>query len=658
MLVAVGVSLVGLALAASLVYDDFHPTVDHVVYEAQARALLDGSLTLPSDDPGGPLVFTATRGDGLVPKYLPGTAVLGAASHAVVGTFGLASVAAIVLLVVAVGGVARRVGLGPWGAALAGAAAGLSPMVLALDTRLLSYVPGVALGATSLWVVLAAVDQERLRLLVVAGAVLGATLFFRQLEAVAWGLVIVGWLAVTSRSRRWHGGGPRSTDEPFGQAHPGAGHIDDAALPTAPGRQRREPWDAALAFAAGAAPAIVAVVVTTWVLTGSPLRPPFVFVSPDDGPGFGLRRALDTDPFMGFDLLGGLWAAVVGAGLLLPWTAVGSALAVGAAVAVWRFGSNPAVVLLVALGAVVPLAYAVQWSHKNALRGGHYDAVGPFYLLWVVPPLAVLGLLGLRAVRPRLLVGALVVGALAVQATVLWAPVSRQLQLADAWAAFDAELSATEKPALVLLESRHRGKPFDDVASDSGSVVAVPAEDPGPIFDAVERWPGRHTFVALTELESVEGRDVSVPQLHEVAVSAWATAHEGRVAVGCAGAPRGAAAEVVLRPTGDIANPPTGATTVPCGSVVALSVRADEVVLVVEGEPRGRVELAEGATSVSLCAGDPTSPARRAACRRVAVQREGDRTRWVLPGRLDADAGIRGVRDLVGAIEATTTSRR
>jgi hypothetical protein len=615
----VGASLVALALVAGAVYGDFHPIVDHVVYEAQVEALRDGSLTLPvpSED-AGPLVFTTVRGDEVVAKYLPGTAALGVVSDTVVGSpWALAAAGSLVLLVVATAGLARGAGLGAWGRAGAAAAVGLSPVVLALDSRLLSYVPGLAVAVTATWLAVEGVRRDRVVWFLAAGAALGLTLFFRQLEVVAWGAVLVAWLV-------W------SATRPVGQ-EPAKGW---------PAGARR-----AGMVALGGLPLVVGVLVVSWGITGSPTRLPFVVVSPDDGPGFGLRRALDTDPFQSFDFVGAVRAAGSGLSFLLPWTAAGAALVVGAALALRRAVRTPVVLLLVGLAAVVPAAYLFQWSHKNALRGGHYDAVGPFYLLFMVPPLAILGVLGLRSMRRRGLAVGLVVAAIVLQSVVLWSPLARQREVAEAWASFSDEVSALPPGTLVLVDSPYRGKPFVDLETIAAQEVAA-AADPARTFAALDRHDGWFAVVATTDLATVEGRQVLLPSLGDVVVTPWATVQRARMAVGCGGHPD---ATVVLSVAGV-----DGAALACPAPGVELELDGDGLELRTAGEVLARAPVPEGPSWAAVCARVEPAPADGRApgsvCRRLAVERAGTEVRWVLPGRLDADAGVRGLDEVLGAV--------
>jgi hypothetical protein len=616
----VGASLVALALVASVVYGDFHPIVDHVVYEAQAEALRDRSLTLPvPSEEAGPLVFTTVRGDEVVAKYLPGTAALGVVSDAVVGSpWALAAAGSLALLVVATSALARGAGLGAWGRAGAAAAVGLSPVVLALDSRLLSYVPGLALAVTATCLAVEGVRRDRTAWFLAAGAVLGLTLFFRQLEVVAWGVVLVAWLV-------W------SATRPFEDEH-------------------ARGWPAGVRragmVALGGLPLVVGVLVVSWGITGSPVRLPFVVVSPDDGPGFGLRRALDTDPFQSFDFVGALRAAGSGSWFLLPWTAAGAALVVGAALALRRSVRTPVVVLLVGLAAVVPVAYLFQWSHKNALRGGHYDAVGPFYLLFVVPPLAILGLLGLRSMRRRGLAVALVLAAIVLQSVVLWNPLARQQDVAEAWASFSDEVSALPPGTLVLVDSPYRGKPFDDLGATSAHQVAA-AADPARMFAALDRHDGGFAVEATTDLATVEGREVLLPALGEVVVTPWEAVQRARMAVECGGHTD---ATVVLSVAGV-----DGAPLACPAPVVELELDGDGLRLRTDDGVLAGAPVPEGPSWAAVCIRlEPAAAAGRppgSVCRRLAVERVGSEVRWVLPGRLDADAGVRGLDDLVGAVQ-------
>lgn len=610
--IAAAISVLALFAVVRLVYGDFHPVVDQVVYRAQAEALRDGSLTLPLDPDGGTLVFTAVRGDTAVAKYLPGTAAIGAASLVVTGSSGLATAAALVLLVVAVGGLGSAAGLSPRARALAALAVGLSPTVLALDARLLSYVPSLALATAAAWAVVASVRRPGWWPALVGGLLLGAALWFRQLEVVAWGAVLVVWLAWAS-----------------GRARVAAARI--------------------AALVIGVVPSLIGIVLYDRAVTGGALTLPFAFVSPDDTPGFGLRRALPSDPYVPFTLVGGLRAAVSGLWTLLPWTAVGLALGVGAVVALRRGVRTRVTPLLVGLALVVPVAFVLQWSHKNALRGGHYDGVGPFYLVYVLPPLAVLGVAGLRTVRDRRVVAGVLVAAVAVQGLLLWAPLGRQLELQRDWAGFDREVEALGDAGLVLVDAPYLGQPFERLVPGLAppGLVVTPAPTPAATFAALDRWPARRPVLAVTDLASVRGRQVPVPAVVPLVAPGAEGTLEGGFAVGCGPLATGSEVDVLV---GDAGAP------VACGSTgVRMALRPGRLELDAGDRHLFGVDIPQGASSIDVCVRLPGGGAQETACRHVPVLVAGDRVRWVLPGRTDPDAAVRGLADLVGPALAAAT---
>jgi hypothetical protein len=616
-IVAAVLSVVALVVVANVVYGSFHPSIDQATYAAQADALRDGHLTIP-DTGGLPLVFTAPTDEGLVAKYLPGTAALGAVSEAVGAGTWLATGASLVLVVVATSGIAAEAGLGPRSRALAGLLVGLSPCILALDARLLSYVPGVAVATAAVWIVLAGVRLGRTGLIAVAGLVLGAALMVRQLEVVTWVVVLVAWLAVTAGSRA-------------------------VAL-------RR-----AGALVAAIVPGVVLVALYDLAVTGSAGRLPYVLVSPDDGPGFGLRRALVTDPYFDFDLVGGVRALTSSPGLLVTWIALGPLVALGALLALRRPARPRIVALLVGLAVSVPLVFVVQWSHKNALRGGHYDTIGPFYLLFAVPPLVVLGVVGWRAVArrwPTWVRAALVVACVAVQVGLLWSPLQRQLELDDAWERFDREVAALgeDGPALVLVEEAQRRAQFPEL-SIGGEAVAVSVPSVPDALAVLDGTPGRDVRLATQQIQLIDGRLLPVPRLDPVEVARVGPGSgavlELRAAIGCPdpGAGVGAAAVIV-----HLGGEP--AATVDCGAgdEVALFVGTDAVELRADGVTQARAALPEGPSSVALCAAPTGLDDPPTACRHLAVSRAADATTVLLPGQLDADAAVKGMGDVVGPL--------
>jgi len=406
---AVVVCLVVLAVWTEAFYDDGHPVTDHAAYEEQAEQLRDGRLFAPADAEMVPfaLQFTAPTADGRVFKYLPGTAALGAVSLTLTGGVGAAQYAALALLIVATAGAAAVLGWSPRRRAVAALLVGASPVVLSTDAVLLSYVPALALLTVALWLVLTATltrasDRRTLVLLGAAGLVIGASLLVRQIEVLAWLLVLCGWCALR------------------------------------PGPAPRRRVEQVLALGLGIVPGLVLVLAFNNHVTGDALRLPFTVVSPDDGLGWGLRRVLPDDNFERFRLVDGLRTIPRATFDLLMWTLLGPALAVGAAVALWVRRRSPAHWLLAALAASAPVAFLFHWANAHAIWAQFYMSVGPFYYLPCVPPLVLLGVEGLSRL-PRRAVLAGVAIALAAQTLFLAA------HLHD-WVDRDETVVATEAP--------------------------------------------------------------------------------------------------------------------------------------------------------------------------------------------------------------------
>jgi hypothetical protein len=353
-------------------YGRHHPVVDHIAYTEQAEQLLDGNLTIPDDAdvPNTARRLSTPGEDGRVVKYLPGTAAIGAASIWLTGDDGLGRALTLVLLVVATAGVAEVMGWSPGRRALAGLLVGASPMVLSVDAVLLSYVPTVALCTTALWLVLLATvrpgsNRRAVVLLASAGLVLGLTFLVRQIEVLAWLLVLCAWCTLRA--------GP-----PIGRRVAQIG-----------------------ALLGGIIPGLLLVLLVNRLVTGDAFDLPFTVVSPEDGIGWGLRRVLPTDPLQHFSLLDGVRTTPRATFDLLMWTLVGPALAVGAVVAVWLGRRDPLRWLLAALAAAVPVAYLFHWANAHAVWARFYMSTGAFYYLACVPPLVLLGIDGLSRLPRR-----------------------------------------------------------------------------------------------------------------------------------------------------------------------------------------------------------------------------------------------------------------
>ena len=391
-------------------FREHHPVIDHVAYREQSEQLLDGHLAMPldADAPQWAVRFTAVTDNGRVFKYLPGTAVLGAASIGLTGDVGLGLAVSLALLMVATSGVAARLGWRPLRRGVAAFLVGASPVVLSNGTVLLSYIPALALMTTALWLVLLAtgtgeetldlttgdatgvddqhtdghVDRRALLLLAGAGLLLGLALLVRQIEIVAWTAVLAGWCLLR---------------------------------PGVAGRTRVL-RTAALLLAT--LPGVALVLVVNRHVTGSVFEFPFTLVSPDDGVGWGLRRVLPTDALERFGPVDGLRTTPRATFDLVMWTLAGPALAVGAAITLWTRRRSPVRWLLAVLAAVIPLAFVFHWANAHAVRAGFYMSVGPFYYLACVPPLVLLGVEGLARIPRRPLVAGLAV-VLALQALFL-----------------------------------------------------------------------------------------------------------------------------------------------------------------------------------------------------------------------------------------------
>ena len=366
---AIPVAVAGLALlsavAAVLLSDTVFPHLsvdnDEPIYRLHADALAHGELFVPA--PPIPDAYrpwlAAIRGDHYVLKYSFLYPALLAASEVVSGGSWLA-------LGLVAGGVVTMTWLlaleilqDPKQALLAAALVALSPVVLVQSALLLSYMPTLLLLLTFAWGVLRGVSTGRHRVLVLAGLAWGLAFAMRPYDALLFGAPIVLW--VTFRRS-----GPRPSVR------------------------------AMLAFAAPTTVGVACLLAWNHASTGSPLRLPFAVLEPDDTLGFGVRRLYPTDTDHHFGLGEGL-SGIVRHGLLLAWWVAGGAvLLVLAVAAVVRPSARGAARCLAVTAILLPLGYVAFWGPWNAsVLWGGTRYVGPFYLLPVVVPLAVLGARGL-----------------------------------------------------------------------------------------------------------------------------------------------------------------------------------------------------------------------------------------------------------------------
>jgi hypothetical protein len=222
-----------------------------------------------------------------------------------------------------------------------------------------------------------------------AGLALGAVALVRPLDAVLFGLPVIGLVRARSRSRS---------------------HSRDGATSM--------PVLLACVLA-GVAPFVAATLWYNWRATGSALSFPNMAGDPLNTFGFGDRRLVVTEPRVRYDLGDALGA--LGANLqAVPSWLFGGAVTIGFAMIGAVTAKRAERTALIVLALVFPVAYISWWATKLAADGA-LNGLGPHYYLPSFVPLVVLGALGcVRALeRSRAVVA--VVCAAALVAPTAWA---------------------------------------------------------------------------------------------------------------------------------------------------------------------------------------------------------------------------------------------
>ncbi|MGE0796075.1 MAG: glycosyltransferase family 39 protein [Acidimicrobiia bacterium] len=382
----------GLALALSLtVFAHFSSDHDEPVYVYQSEVLRSGHLTVPAatHDPFFRPWLHGERDGRLFSVFPPVWPALLAASRAVVGTergmLAVDAAAAVVLAYLFTYELLRR-------RAPAVVVAGLlavSPFFLVLAGTRLSYTMALVLDLGFGWSLLRAHRTGRWPWYVAAGAWWGVLAFARPLDAVMFGSVAAGALAVAAL---------RSPGPP-----PGSG------LRRGPGtRLRRLVAPAGLA-AAGAAPPLLVGALYNTAVAGGPLRFPLSAAGGDNAYGFGLRQLAPGSPIVDFQP-SDAWRALTHNLWFLPRWSPGSFLIVAVAAAglvlLVREGRRGTALLLLATAAVVPLGNFPYWGNVFVVMGKRI--LGPHYYLTMLIPLlalAAVALVGLFRRSPLALGG-------------------------------------------------------------------------------------------------------------------------------------------------------------------------------------------------------------------------------------------------------------
>lgn len=359
-LLAVAAALASLAVQYRVV-PLLSGNLDEGAYLFQAQMLLDGRVTLSGERYGAFFRpwLTGEHDGRIFFEYQVGFAALLAGAERVLGSMrlGLAAVAA--WNVVAVYGFARAL----WGdrrtALWAACLVGASPMVILHSGLFLTYVATLAALASAAWAALVAVERSSVGHVALAGAALGVALLIRPLDA----LLVAPALAALVLSRA---------------------------------RAAGAEWTRLAGWAGVACLAIVpALLATAWYnarTTGSPTQFPNMAADPLNRFGFGVRRLVEEEPAIRYELSHALGALRRNLWAVPSWSLGGPLLLLLAGWGVTRRGLGIERVVVVAIGLAFPAAYFFWWATRLSAAGAT-NGIGPHYY---VPTFLALGLLAAR----------------------------------------------------------------------------------------------------------------------------------------------------------------------------------------------------------------------------------------------------------------------
>ncbi|MGH9025955.1 MAG: glycosyltransferase family 39 protein [Acidimicrobiia bacterium] len=451
---------------------------DEPIYVVGADLIRDGELTLPIDQADLFRPWASGVRDGhVVLKYPPVWPAVLAVSDLVTTSpragVALTAAAAAVLayLLVVELGATRRAGI------VAAGLLALSPIVVLQSGTMLPYLFLLALVLAAYYLVLRGVRRGRAAWLAAGGAVLGAAFFARPFDAV---------LAAI----------------PLG------------VLVLAKERLGRQAWLRLGWIALGAAPLLVLTLAYNAYAMGDPLSFPFSVTGPDDRLGFG-RRGVFASNTTHYTVRAAAQATWDNLSALPRWV-FGGALTIGLAV----LGLVRSRILdgrkwaVAGLALSFPVGYVAFWGPyaMSALWDG-LEALGPFYHLPVVIPLAVFaGIAFDEIIARRAVLAAGAAAAMVALTLVAIVPaVDRNLDETDGYEYIDATIDDAGLDNSVLFvdytpdtgfEAR---TPFLRNRADLDQPVLYAYDRGGANFAAVDRYPDRN----LARLESVLEPDSS-----------------------------------------------------------------------------------------------------------------------------------------------------
>jgi 4-amino-4-deoxy-L-arabinose transferase-like glycosyltransferase len=296
-------------------------------------------------------------GDHYVPKYTPVHPAIIAAARILTGSDRAALFLIAAAAVFGAAWLAWEVSGSRRAARWAALILACSPVFLIQSATYLSYLSTLALLQFFAAALLRGGRLRSPRCLGLAGLMLGLAIFARPFDAVLVSAPFLTWW-VWSRRSAWRG------------------------------LLRDGRW-----LVAGAALPLAAMFAYFWAATGNPLRPPFTLLHESDTVGFGSRRMFEEQAPLVHTPLRGLYGSFRHLVYMSYWC-FGGLLLVGLAVFAAIRGRGAARALAV-VAVTVPAGYVFFWGIYGALKWGGPGRLGPFYVLPVITPLAILGAMSL-----------------------------------------------------------------------------------------------------------------------------------------------------------------------------------------------------------------------------------------------------------------------
>jgi 4-amino-4-deoxy-L-arabinose transferase-like glycosyltransferase len=471
--------VISLAVAA-LLFPHQSVNNDEAVYVFQAKAMLQGELTLPAEahrDFFKPWMSGEHDGRQVMvfQPVLPATLAL---SERLFGTMRIAPALIAAGCVLLVAAFTREAIGGEWTAVAAAALFAFSPLVVIQSGVYLGYLYAVLLELATLLLVLRGRRLGSATNLVAAGMTIGLLFFLRPLDAILLAVALGVYFAVRDRRDLRRAG-------------------------------RAIGWGTI-----GALPLFAICLGYNARVTGSPLRFPLWTIGGSNEFGFGTRSIVTDAPAMDITFRRSFWAMRGNLAAFWDWY-TGGVIALGlAGYGLWRLRRDAVAALLAAIAVVVPLGYLFYWGNVLIVFGRVF--LGPHYYLALLIPTTVLVAYGLVSLgqrrRPAVYIAA---AALFVVTAIEFPDTIRHNHRASEIARAEHEVlrQTVVEPAVVLLPRSRDGA---YVMHPRGSMMNRP-DLTGPVLYAVdrseqnielfERFPDRNIY----RLQQSEGPTADSP---------------------------------------------------------------------------------------------------------------------------------------------------